>query len=423
MLRTTHAHPRVSCPVTVYNNGYVYLTVNNFTASAYYSGADVGGSTAQSVAAALASQLNVANSPVAATANLSSIILTAISGGASTDYSFSSSGTYNHSGCPSNQCFLAPAFSVSPTTGALSGGTGGLSSSPLVTTYTYDAVGNLTGSLQGVQARTYQYDALSRITLEKTPEASTTTNGVTTQNPTTWSYVANGGALCSGNPSNPCIKTDGRGIITTYSYDGANRLIGKTHNPSTTGAESYTYGTSATAYNVGRLLTMTDPSGSETYTYDQIGRVTKLTKTIGTTTYTTSYAYNAGGQLVQITYPSGRNVYNVYDNVGHLCLVASASATTCSSTSPYLTIQSGNYDAASRPLKATYGNGVVATAAYDPKRSTLTSLSYAMGTTTLFGLNYYYGYDKTNCSGANPIGNNGQIQCISDTVQSGRTGA
>jgi RHS repeat-associated protein len=283
--------------------------------------------------------------------------------------------------------------------------------SPLFTNYTYDALGNLISVVQGAQSRTYQHDGLSRLTQEVTPEAGKVT----------LSYLKTGGTLCSGNPLNPCTKTDARGIVTTYAYDTANRLTGKTHVPTTTGAETYTYGTSATPYSIGRLLTMTDPSGSETYTYDQMGHVTELAKVIGSTTYTIKYVYNTGGQLTQITYPSGRNVYNVYDNVGHLCLVSAVSATSCSSTSPYLTIASSGYDAANRPLTATYGNAIVATAAYSPQRSQLTSLSYAKGTTKLFNLNYYYQQVATNCPKGNAVGNNGQVQCIVDSVQSGRS--
>jgi YD repeat-containing protein len=252
--------------------------------------------------------------------------------------------------------------------------------SPFVTNYTYDALGNLTNVLQGVQTRTYQYDGLSRLTMEETPEASTTTNGVTVQNPVTWSYVAAGGALCSGNPSNPCTKTDARGIVTTYSYYTSNLLRQKTHSD-TTGTEVYTYGTSAPS--LGRLTKMTDPSGSETYTYDSMGRVTSLAKVIGSITYNIGYQYNTGGQLTQVTYPSGRNVYYVYDNVGHLCLVSAVSATSCSSSSPYLTMPSTAYDAANRPRTAIYGNGMVAAAVYSPQRSQLLSLSYGGGTLSI----------------------------------------
>lgn len=55
-----------------------------------------------------------------------------------------------------------------------------------------------------------------------------------------------------------------------------------------------------------------------------------------------------------------------------------------------------------------------------PNRSQLTSLSYTMGGQTLFGLGYYSQYDSSYC----PTGttyDNEEIQCITDSVDSGRT--
>ena len=171
-------------------------------------------------------------------------------------------------------------FSFSPTSGNVSGGSGGLLSSPLVTAYTYDALGNLTQVVQGSQNRSWQYDGLSRLAQEITPEAGKTT----------WSYGLPG-SLCSGNPSRPCSTTSpapnqtGSATVTaTYVYNSANQLTQKTHSDMT-GTETYTYGTSSSSFNVGRLITETDPSGSEGYAYDKIGRVTQVQKTIGATVY------------------------------------------------------------------------------------------------------------------------------------------
>ena len=67
-----------------------------------------------------------------------------------------------------------------------------------------------------------------------------------------------------------------------------------------------------------------------------------------------------------------------------------------------------------------FGNGVVASFGYSADRLQLTSLSYVKGAQTLFGLNYWYKQDQTNCAGG-ATGNIGQIQCITDTVDAGRT--
>jgi RHS repeat-associated protein len=76
-------------------------------------------------------------------------------------------------------------------------------------------------------------------------------------------------------------------------------------------------------------------------------------------------------------------------------------------------------------LSATYGNGVVATASYSPSTFELASLAYTKGSSTLFGLNYYYQQNSTSCPNGRSAGNNGQIQCIADvssgTGDSGRS--
>jgi hypothetical protein len=62
---------------------------------------------------------------------------------------------------------------------------------------------------------------------------------------------------------------------------------------------------------------------------------------------------------------------------------------------------------------------VVATTTYSPSRSQLSSVSYTKGTATLFGLKYFYQRDATNCP-AGTLADNGQVQCIVDTVDVGR---
>jgi len=410
------------CDRTIWDAGTVSITVNGFVASTSYGE----GNTDASIASSLASAFNGnSNSPVTATSSNNTIFLTSNATGSVSNYSLSSTSKTN---LPTY--FSSPSFSAAPSGTTLTGGsnTGSSLATPVVTNYIYDALGNLTEVVQGSQTpRTWTYDGLSRLTQEITPEAGTVTLSYGTP-----------GALCSGNPSNPCTRTAPKPnqtgtatVTTTYSYNAANQLTQKAHSD-TTGTEVYTYGTTAGSFNVGRLISMTDPSGSEAYTYDAIGRVTQLTKIVGTASYVTKYSYQAtnllyaGSQLTQITYPSGRVVQYSYDDVGHLCEAAVTAAANCgTATGLYLTLPSTKYDAASRPLGATYGNGVVAAAAYSPQTAELTSLSYANGSTTLFGLNYYYQQNSTNCSTGNAIGNNGQIQCIGDvssgTGDSGRT--
>jgi RHS repeat-associated protein len=390
-----------------YDTGSFTVTVGGFNATTSWGGL----STAASVATSLVASLNSGTSPVSATLSGTTITMTFLAPGVNPSFSVTENGPYLD-------------FGATPASGNFTGGSGGLTSSSYVTNYTYDVLGNLTSVIQGSQSRTWQYDGLSRLTQENTPEGGTIN----------LSYVTTSGTLCSGDLSEVCYKVapapnqSSGTITTTYSYNSANQLTTKAHSDST-GTVTYAYGNTPSLFNRGRLITMSDSSGSEAYTYDAIGRIKQLTKTIGTTAYTMQYTYNAGGQLTGLQYPSGRVIQYGYDNVGHLCkvatLVINCGSGTGGGTPPDLSLPSANYDAAGRPLVAKYGDTVVGTASYSPLTFELTSLSYTSGSTTLLGLNYYYQQDSTNCPTGSPRGNNGQIQCVVDvssgTGDSGRS--
>lgn len=69
-----------------------------------------------------------------------------------------------------------------------------------------------------------------------------------------------------------------------------------------------------------------------------------------------------------------------------------------------------------------YGNSVTGNVGYSPSREQMTSLSYTNGRGTLFSLKYFYQMDSTICI-AGPTANNGQIACIQDLVDDGRSEA
>jgi RHS repeat-associated protein len=139
---------------------------------------------------------------------------------------------------------------------------------------------------------------------------------------------------------------------------------------------------------------MTDSTGTETYTYNQMGWPTQVVKVINGVSYTIGYGYDGLGDLTQITYPSGRAVGNNYDAIGRLQSVTNNSATA-------LTVNS--YNAAGEATAVSYGNSVAGSFSYNDHLQ-LSSLSYVSGTNTLLNLTYNYGTQ-----------NNGQIQSITDS--------
>lgn len=245
--------------------------------------------------------------------------------------------------------------------------------------------------------------------------------------------------MCSGDPSNVCSRTDARGVVSTYTYDHANRVTGVaytiptghgvapmpnvcTTSPNgTLAAVCYFYDQGgAAAFATGRLTKLVDTTGSETYTHDAKGRVTQLSKVVNSQTYTVVYKYNAGDDVTQITYPSGRVVQHAYYPDGQLCEIA-PTATGCSDSVFYA---SGfSYNAPGKLTGFNYGNGVAATLYYSPDRTQLTYLAYTKGTSTYFNLQYSYQQSSPYAPSCPPgtVGNNGSVQCVTDNVDSGRS--
>jgi YD repeat-containing protein len=93
-------------------------------------------------------------------------------------------------------------------------------------------------------------------------------------------------------------------------------------------------------------------------------------------------------------------VSQAYDAIGRLSQISNAGSNLLSNL---------QYNGAHQPEGFTYGNGVAAEFSYN-SRMQLQSLAYRDGATNLFKLTYNYG-----------SGNNGQIQAITDEVESGRS--
>jgi RHS repeat-associated protein len=354
-------------PVTTYDSGTMTVTVNGFTASASYN--QNTNTTASAMTGALTAALNAPNSPVTASQSGTTIYLAAKNYGAATNFTVTGSSSAS--------------FTVSSTT--LTGG-----QDPQSTFYAYNPLGNLTTVTQGAQTRTYNYDGGGRLTSSAVPESGTTS----------FTYYDYGAVN---------TRTDARGVITTYGYDGLHRLASVSYNVGSTGVPatpsvSFAYGTSTSANNNGRLITMTDGVGSENYTYDTaMGRIAQIAKVINGTTYNIGYGYNSAGELNALVYPSGRVVNPGYDNIGRLTQITTGGV----HSDPITSYLSGmNYNSAQFPTGFTYGNGVLAAFGYNDHLQ-LSSLSYTSGSNTLLNLTYNYADVNGN--------NNGQIQGITDS--------
>ncbi len=240
-----------------------------------------------------------------------------------------------------------------------------LGSGEVVTAYAYDSLGNLVSVTDpNSNVTLYLYDDFGQMLRQTSP-----VTGVTN-----YQYDAAG---------NLVAVTDANEATTARSYDASNRLIAAVSSRPGTATETvtWTYGdVAAGPFAKNRMTSMTDPTGSTSYTYDRRGLLAREAKTIGQATYTTSFTHEASGNRATITYPSGRLTTYTHDHAGRPVSLTSAGATIISSAS-YLP-----FGPATRLV---LGNGTTQTFTRDtrylPLRNTLS------GTATL--ADYDYGRD------------------------------
>lgn len=112
-------------------------------------------------------------------------------------------------------------------------------------------------------------------------------------------------------------RTDARGVITTYGYDGLNRLTSVGYNMTNAPGVAATTGVNISYKTAspgnGDVDSVTDGAGTERYVYDSLGRTTSKTRTIDGNSYATGYQYNAINQLALMIYPSGKRVRMNHD--------------------------------------------------------------------------------------------------------------
>ncbi|QOJ22365.1 MAG: RHS repeat protein [Gammaproteobacteria bacterium] len=217
-----------------------------------------------------------------------------------------------------------------------------------ITQYRYDAQGNLKQTSDPLlHTVAHQFDALNRLTQTIDPA-----NGHTRQErdaldqitrvsdprdiATTYTYNGFGdviqevsvdrGTTAYTYDSGGNLKTmlDARGIMHTYSWDALNRPTQRTHSTppagvAATAAISWSYDTGPNG--IGRLIGMTDESGSTGFSYDPCGRLLTKTQTAKIVsgngnainyTQALSYQYDSAGRVSQTTYPSGMQISTSY---------------------------------------------------------------------------------------------------------------
>ncbi|MEZ4730487.1 MAG: RHS repeat-associated core domain-containing protein [Caldilineaceae bacterium] len=191
-----------------------------------------------------------------------------------------------------------------------------------VTTFTYDAHGNLTSvttPLQRTVQMTYNNQGLPTTLTDPLGRQTTFTydaNG----NPTTLmtdAGAAERSTTLTYTPAGyPATLTDPLGSSYSYRYDDFGRVLQET----LPGARTVTYGYDAE----GNLITITPPGRpAHTFTYDGLGQITQYTPPTvnGVPNPATTYAYNKAQQPTQVTRPDGKALVYGYDNGGRLSML------------------------------------------------------------------------------------------------------
>ena len=239
------------------------------------------------------------------------------------------------------------------------------------TTYTYDPDNRLASVTDPTDATTsYAYDAVSHLVTRTDANDHVTTyaydhagrlTGVTDplERETTITYDAAG---------NPATRTDATGQTTTYTYDVLNRVTAIDYADAATPDVTFAYDAN------GNQTAMSDGAGTQTATFDDLDRLTGVTR--GSDEF--AYAYDDASNLTSRTYPDGTVVGYTYDDAGRLASVTADSATT-----------TYTYDPASQLTGTDLPNGVTETRTYD-STGRVTTIAAAGPAHTLTSLAYTY---------------------------------
>jgi RHS repeat-associated protein len=320
------------------------------------------------------------------------------------------------------------------------GGGGSVATGGLRTTYTYDALGRLTGTTQGGQTRAFAYDSLGRLTKQKLAETTATLNDAGV-------YVGAGGAgaqwsdfFAYDGRSNLVQRVDARGVKTNFSYkvnnldEPLNRLQSISYDLSgpheslanspinAAATVSYSYRTknnSTDLVDVTQVASVTAGSVTEAYTYDSEGRVGAKTLTVnGRPQMRSDYTYDSLNRAKDLLYPAQNLAAQTQRKSAHVDYdVASRVSRLQFNGQDYAS--SIDYNAASQITSMQVGWAGSVTKReeydYDPATGLLTAQRVLRnGTTQILNLQYNYLRAGTTA------GRTGQLTSVTDAGDSNK---
>jgi RHS repeat-associated protein len=214
----------------------------------------------------------------------------------------------------------------------------------------YDAADRATAFdlTRGTQTIThgYAFDSLGRLVGTTHPEAG----------PRSYTYDDANRRLSEQNAT-------GQGVTTTY--DAIGRLATRTLDDGSTFTHHYDA--------AGRLASVDEPTGSAELAYDELGRITRRSRTVGKQSGTVSTVFAASGLPLSTSFDDGAyDVTFAYDAAGRVIGVGDL-------------WQLAQQDAAGRPLLEQFGNGVSQATERDILGLT-SGITITSGQQTLYGV-------------------------------------
>ncbi|MFO1338074.1 MAG: RHS repeat-associated core domain-containing protein [Burkholderiaceae bacterium] len=203
--------------------------------------------------------------------------------------------------------------------------------------FTYDGNGNLLKATDAASRSTINtYDPRNRLWTQQMPDGglvkyayspagflSSVTDGRSLV--TSYSYNGFGEVLTRTSPDTGKttytydvagrLSTEKRagGQLITYGYDAAGRLLSRTVSGA---GEVFTYDEGT--YGKGHLTSIADATGSTSYGYNAGGNLVSQVSVIDGVSYTTSWAYDAQSRLTTLTYPTGLVLSYGRDTMGRV---------------------------------------------------------------------------------------------------------
>lgn len=245
----------------------------------------------------------------------------------------------------------------------------------IVTTFGYDGIQRLVRVTDADgNVTTSTYDMGDRRTEVNHPASGKTT----------FTYDALGNVT-----SKQTANLAGEGKTITYDYD-YNRLTGINYPDHPENNVKYYYGgRNASQNRIGRLMLREDGTGAIEYFYGKMGEVTKTLRTMivpnqAIATYVTQWTYDSHNRLLEMIYPDEEKVTYTYDLGGQLTNVHGYKSY------GYDYVNRIGYDKFGQRTYMKYCNGAETFYTYDPQRRRLQNLKVNAGGNTIMDNAYTY---------------------------------